>query len=178
MPKISITGSYGRLSPSFLRNCHMNFQSVAQFALPPALEECSPYSTSSPARAVTCVLFSSIQRNVSWNLIVISLMAKDVEHFFKCFSAPWDSSGENSPFISVLHFLIGLFSLLISSFLGSLYILEISPLSDMGLVKIFSHSVLILVPALLVSSSGSFLRCQCVQSYFLLSLLSGSVCLD
>ena len=31
--------------------------------------------------------------------------------------------------------------LLVSNFLSSLYILEIRPLSDVGLVKIFSHSV-------------------------------------
>ena len=38
-------------------------------------------------------------------------------------------------------FKIGLIRILKSSFLCSLYILEIRPLSDMGLVKIFSHSV-------------------------------------
>ena len=38
-------------------------------------------------------------------------------------------------------FLVGLFGLLVSNFLSSLYILDISPLSDVGLVKIFSHSV-------------------------------------
>ncbi|KAL1766963.1 coagulation factor VIII isoform X5, partial [Sigmodon hispidus] len=57
-------------------------------------------------------------------LICISLMAKDEEHFFR--SEP--------------HFLIGLFKVLGSKFLSSLYILEISPLSLVGLVKIFSHS--------------------------------------
>ena len=43
--------------------------------------------------------------------------------------------------MSVPHFLIGLFEFLISSFFSSLYILEISPLYDVGLVKIFSHSI-------------------------------------
>jgi hypothetical protein len=38
-------------------------------------------------------------------------------------------------------FLIGLFGLLLSNFLSSLYILDISSLSDVGLVKIFAHSV-------------------------------------
>jgi hypothetical protein len=37
-------------------------------------------------------------------LICISLMTKDAEHFFKCFSAIWDSSVENSLFSSVPHF--------------------------------------------------------------------------
>ena len=39
------------------------------------------------------------------------------------------------------HFLIELFDFLESSFLSSLYILDISPLSDLGLVKILSQSV-------------------------------------
>ena len=47
------------------------------------------------------------------------------------------SSFENSPFSLVIHFLIGLFRILISSFLSYLYILEIRSLSDEGLVKIF-----------------------------------------
>ena len=38
-------------------------------------------------------------------------------------------------------FLTGLIRILMSSFLSSLYILEIRPLSDVGLMKIFSHSV-------------------------------------
>jgi hypothetical protein len=51
--------------------------------------------------------------SVRWNLrvllISISLMIKDGEHVFKCFSAIQDSSVENSLFSSVPYFLIGLF---------------------------------------------------------------------
>jgi hypothetical protein len=68
-------------------------------------------------------------------------MTKDVEHFFRCFSAIQYSSVENSSFSSVPHILIGLFGSLKSNFLSSLYILDISPLLDVGLVKIFSKSV-------------------------------------
>jgi hypothetical protein len=68
-------------------------------------------------------------------------MTKDVEHYFRCFSAILYSSVQNSLFSSVPHFLIGLFGSLESSFLSSLYILDISPLSDVGLEKIFSQSV-------------------------------------
>ena len=54
-------------------------------------------------------------------------MTKDFEHFFKCFLAIRDSSVENSLFSSVPHFLIGFFGLLVSGFLSTLYILDISP---------------------------------------------------
>jgi len=69
-------------------------------------------------------------------------MTKDVEHFFRCFSAIWDSSAVNSLFTSETHFLIGLFVSLPYNFLSFLYILDRSPLSVVGLVKIFFQSVL------------------------------------
>ena len=65
----------------------------------------------------------------------------DLHSPVKCFFAIQDSSIENSLFSSVSHFLIRLFGLLVSNFLSSLYILHISLLSDVGLVKIFSQSV-------------------------------------
>ena len=68
-------------------------------------------------------------------------MIKDVEHFSRCFSAIRYSSGENSLFSSEPHFLIELFDFLESTFLNSLYILDISPLSDLGLVKNLSQFV-------------------------------------
>jgi hypothetical protein len=53
-------------------------------------------------------LILAILTGVRWNLkvilICISLMIKDVEHFFRCFSVIWFSSVENSLFISVPHF--------------------------------------------------------------------------
>ena len=71
-------------------------------------------------------------------------MTNNVEHFLKCASAILDSSVQSSLFRSVLHLLLVYlfcFVFVMENFLSSLYILEISPLSDMGLVKIFSHSV-------------------------------------
>jgi hypothetical protein len=82
-----------------------------------------------------------------WNLkivlICISLMTRDVEHFFKCFSATQNSSAENSLFSSLCtSFLIGLFGFcfvlfcfvlfLEVNFLSPLYTLVISPLLDIG----------------------------------------------
>jgi len=79
----------------------------------------------------------------SWNLRValsyIYLMG--VECPFSCLSAISASSVENSLFRSVSQFLIGLFGLSMSSFLSSLYILDISTLSDVELVENFSHSI-------------------------------------
>jgi hypothetical protein len=69
------------------------------------------------------------------------MMTKDVEIFFRCFSALQTSSVETSLFSSVPHFLIGLFGSLESNFFSFLYILDISFLWDVGLVKIFSQSV-------------------------------------
>ena len=68
-------------------------------------------------------------------------MTKDVEHFLKCLSPILDSSVESSLFRSIPHFFIGLYVLLMSNFLSSFFILGISPLSSVGLVKIFSFSV-------------------------------------
>jgi hypothetical protein len=74
-------------------------------------------------------------------LIYVSLVTKDFEHFFRFFSTIQDSSVVNSLFHSIPHFLIGLFVFLVISFLSSLYSLDISPVLDVGLVKIFYQSV-------------------------------------
>ena len=91
------------------------------------------------------ILIFDILKGVRWYprriFICIFLITKDVEHFLKCISPIRDSSVEKSLFGYAPRFITGLFGILISSFLSSLYILEISPLSDVGLVKIFSHYV-------------------------------------
>jgi hypothetical protein len=57
-------------------------------------------------------------------------MARDGGYFFMCFLAVWTSSFEKVLFSSVAHFFIGLLIWGEFSFLSSLYILVISPLSD------------------------------------------------
>ena len=80
-------------------------------------------------------LILAILTGVRWNLrvvfICISLKIKDAEHFFRCFSDIRYSLGENYLFSSEPHLLMGLFDFLDSTLLSSLYILDISPLSDL-----------------------------------------------
>jgi hypothetical protein len=80
---------------------------------PPAIEECSSHFTSSPGSSITEFFILAILTSVGWNLrvhlIAISMINKDVEHFFRCLSAIQYSSVENSLFRSVPYFLIGLF---------------------------------------------------------------------
>ena len=68
------------------------------------------------------------------------MIIKDVEHFLSA-SRPLEISMLRILFSSVLHFLIDLFGLIESNFLSSLYVLHISPLQDVGLVKNFSQPV-------------------------------------
>jgi hypothetical protein len=95
---------------------------------------------------ITCQMsfvlgLSAVKWNLRVILIYISLMTIDVEHFFKYISAIQDSSVENFLFSSVPHSLIGSLVSLECNFLSSLYILDINPLSDVGLVQMFSQYV-------------------------------------
>ena len=76
-------------------------------------------------------------------MVRISLITKHVDISFSA-SQPFEIPVVNSWFSSIPHFLIGLFGFLVVSFLGSLYILDISHLSDLGLVKILLLLLLLL----------------------------------
>jgi hypothetical protein len=99
-------------------------------------------------------------------------------------------------FSFVSHCVIRLFRLLMSSFLRSLYILDVSPLSVVELVKIFSLYAgccfVLLKMTSALENLFSFMRshlkfvvfsactescllCQCIQGYSTLSLLIGSM---
>jgi hypothetical protein len=145
MPRSGIAGYFSSTMSNFLRNSQTDFhsgctslQSNKQWRNVPL----SPHPRQhllSPEFLILAIL-----TGVRWNLrvvfICIFLMIKDIEHFFRCFSAIRYSSVENSLFSPVPQFLIGLFVFPESNFLSFIYIFDISPLSNLGLVKIFSHS--------------------------------------
>jgi hypothetical protein len=146
MPRRGIAGFSGSTMSNFLRNCQIDFQSGCTSLQSNQQWNSVPLSLHPHQHLLSPeFLILAILTGVRWNLrvvlICIYLIIKDVEHFLRCFSAIRYSSVENSLFSSVPNFLIGLFDSLEPNFLNSLYIFDISPLSNVGLVKIFSQSV-------------------------------------
>jgi hypothetical protein len=98
MPRRGTVGSSGSTMSNFLRNCQTDFQSGCtslqshqQWRSAPL----SPHPHQHPFSPEFLIL--AILTGVRWKfrvvLICISLMIKDAEHFFRCFSAIWYSSG-------------------------------------------------------------------------------------
>jgi hypothetical protein len=136
-PRRGIAGSSGNTMSNFLRNHQTDFQSSCVSlqshqqwrSVPLSLH---PHQHLLSLEFLTLAILTGVRWNLRVVLICISLMIEDVEQFSRCFSAIRYSSVENCLFSSVLQFLMGLFVFLESSFLSSLYILDISLLSDLG----------------------------------------------
>jgi hypothetical protein len=146
MPKSGRSGSSDSTMSNFLSIHQTDFQSSRtslQFCPRWKSVPLSPHPRQHQLSSEFLILaiLTGMRWNLSVVLICISLMIKDVEHFFRCFSAIQYSSVENSLFSSVPHFLIVLFDSLESNFLSSMYTLDNSPLLDIGLLKIFSQFV-------------------------------------
>jgi hypothetical protein len=131
MPRRGIAGSSGSTMSNFLRNRQTDFQSGCTSMQSHQQWRSVPLSPHPRQHLLLHeFLILAILTGVRWNLrvvlICISLMIKDVEHFFRCFSAVRYSSGENSLFSSEPHFLRGLFDFLESVLLSSLYMMVAS----------------------------------------------------
>ena len=112
MPRRGIAGSSSSIISNFLRNNQTDFQSGCTSLQSHQQWRSVPLSPHPCQHLLSPeFLILAILTGVRWNLrvvlICISLMIKDVEHFFRCFSALQYSSVENSLFCSELHFLNG-----------------------------------------------------------------------
>jgi hypothetical protein len=110
MPRRGIAGSSSSTMSNFLRNHQTDFQSSCTSLqshqqwrhVPLSLHPCQHLLS---LEFLILALLTGVRWNLRVVLICISLIIRDVEHFFfRCFSALWHSSVENSLFSSVPHF--------------------------------------------------------------------------
>jgi hypothetical protein len=141
MPRSGRARSSGSTMSKFLRNRQIDFHNGCTSLQSHQQWRSVPLSTHPLQHLLSPeFLILAILTGVRWNLrvvlICIFLMNKDVEHFLGA------SQAFNIPQLkifcsSIPHFLIGLFDSLEFIFMSSLYILDISPLLDVELVKTF-----------------------------------------
>jgi len=123
MLRSGIAGSWGRTISNLLRNHKTDFKSGCTSLHSHQQWRSVPLTPHSPQHVLPFEsLILAVLMGVRWNLRVvlfyISLMAKEVEHFFKCFSAILFGCFSLLRILCltlyVPHFLIGLFGLLVS----------------------------------------------------------------
>jgi hypothetical protein len=135
MCKSGTTGSWGRSSSIFPRSPLYYFHSDCT-NLPSHQQWMNVSLTPHPHlnELLLELLFSAILTGVRWHLrfilICISLMLRKLNISLNVYFQPFEFSLLRILCLDLLLFLIGLFVFLVSSFLSSLYILGISPLSD------------------------------------------------
>ena len=142
LPRSSIAGSSGSILSNFLKEFPKWFPECLYWLANPSSNG-GVFLFLHILVTICCHLSFDLSHSYRfcWNLrnvlICISFMTKYFEHFFRCLLAiqcylRWEF------FVWLCaSFLIGLHCSLDSKFLNSLYILDIRPLSDVGLVKIF-----------------------------------------
>jgi hypothetical protein len=109
MPRRGIAGSFGSTMSNFLKNSQTDFQSGCTSLQSHKQWRSIPLSPHPPQHLLSPeFLILAILTSVRWNLrvvlICLSLMIKDVEHFFRCFCAIQYYSGEKSLFSFEPHF--------------------------------------------------------------------------
>ena len=141
MLKRSIAGSSSRSIPNFLRNLQIDFQSVLTLLRSHQQWRSVPLYLHPHQHVLSPEFLNlSILIGLRWNLRVIliwiSLMTKNAEHFFRCFSAIQDSYVLNYlfSFITIYVMVMGFLGVQLLEFFKYFYI---SRLQDVRAVKMF-----------------------------------------
>jgi hypothetical protein len=95
MPRSGIAGSSGSIMSNFLQNCQTDFQSGCtslqshqQWRSVPLSHSLSHSQHMLSHKFLILAILTGLRWNLRVDLICISLMTKDVEHFFRCFGIP------------------------------------------------------------------------------------------